>query len=247
MLSIAKYTARGGRSTNEDTARAYKRGDRVCAVAADGLGGHGGGRIASRAAAKTILSLFKNGGEADPSWLEKAMLAANDEVLSRQNEKTHMKTTAAVVVIDEDRACFAHIGDTRIYHFHNGSIAWQSTDHSMSQLAVMMGEITPDGIRSHPDRSRLTRALGGDTVISPDIGKAFTLEPGFHAFLLCTDGFWEYVLENEMLHDLECAISPRDWLNRMRRRLERRSGDDIDNNTALVIFMDTRNHRKKKG
>ena len=62
------------------------------------------------------------------------------------------------------------------------------------------------------------------------------LEPGVHAFLLCTDGFWEYVLEEEMEQDLRLARSAKQWLEKMRRRLQARAPADQDNNSAIVIW-----------
>ena len=101
----------------------------------------------------------------------------------------------------------------------------------------MMGQITPDQIRFHEDRNRVLRALGMDGDITVET-RFQTLEPGHHAFLLCTDGFWEYVLEPEMETDLLYAESPEDWLRRMQTRLRQRTPPDNDNNTAAVVWCE---------
>lgn len=78
------------------------------------------------------------------------------------------------------------------------------------------------------------------------------LADGWHAWLLCTDGFWEYVLESEMEQALHDAGSPQEWLEYMqdflRRRLEERKQTDHDNNTAAAVWMETgENFAESKG
>ena len=68
--------------------------------------------------------------------------------------------------------------------------------------------------------------------------KDLVLSPGRHAFLLCTDGFWEYVLEAEMVQDLAKAGSAAAWLDLMRARLAQRAPEDNDNNTAAAVLLD---------
>lgn len=78
----------------------------------------------------------------------------------------------------------------------------------------MLGEITPAQIRSSKDRATLIKALGqeGPTPMAQIHEQA--LEPGMHAFLLCTDGFWEYVLEDEMEQDLQESHTAKQWLEK---------------------------------
>ena len=104
-------------------------------------------------------------------------------------------------------------------------------------MAVLLGEITPDQIRFHEDRGRILRALGQEGDLRPETGEQ-TLPPGRHAFLLCSDGFWEYVLEQEMEEDLRAAADPQGWLDAMRGRLSRRTPPDNDNNTAAAVWLD---------
>jgi len=80
------------------------------------------------------------------------------------------------------------------------------------------------------------RALGQKDALKVDC-KETQLEKGRHAFLLCTDGFWEYVLENEMEEDLGKAANPDEWLSLMRKRLGERIPEDNDNNTAAAVWL----------
>ena len=112
----------------------------------------------------------------------------------------------------------------------------QTRDHSASQIAVMLGSITEREIRFHEDRNRVYRALGQDGELKVDTHFE-PLAPGRHAFLLCTDGFWEYVYESEMAQTLREASGPADWLERMRALHAQRTPQDNDNNTAAAVWL----------
>ena len=148
-----------------------------------------------------------------------------------------MKTTAVALVLAEGAAGWAHAGDSRLYWFRDGKLAFQTRDHSASQIAVALGDITVDQIRFHEDRNRVLRALGQEGSLNVETGGEAPLGPGRHAFLLCTDGFWEYVLEREMEADLAVASTPGQWLERMRARLEERVSGSNDNHTAAAVWL----------
>ena len=162
---------------------------------------------------------------------------AHQAVRKRQTPDCTMKSTAVVLAVHGTDAAWAHVGDSRLYHFFQGRLDFQTRDHSASQVAVMLGEITPDQIRFHEDRSRILRALGQEGDLHAETGSR-TLAPGRHAFLLCSDGFWEYVLEAEMESELRAAKTPQEWLDAMRDRLSRRASADNDNNTAAAVWID---------
>jgi serine/threonine protein phosphatase PrpC len=106
-------------------------------------------------------------------------------------------------------------------------------------MAVFAGEITPAQIRFHEDRNKVLRALGNDLDIKPEISMPLQLASGFHAFLLCTDGFWEYVLEEEMEIDLSKSHAPQEWISLMLQRLYKRVDGANDNFSAIAVFTDT--------
>ena len=236
MLCTASYTDTGGRPANEDSTRQARLGeDQLCLVVADGLGGHGGGAQASAAAAETICREW--GGDANSEALKRLVRMAHESVTAIQTPQCAMKSTVVALEIDGDRAAWAHVGDSRLYHFTDGKLVFQTRDHSASQIAVYMGEITVDQIRFHEDRNRVLRALGQDEMPMVE-AREVELPPGKHAFLLCSDGFWEYVLEDEMASDLAASADPLDWLARMRSRLMARVPADNDNNTAAAAWVE---------
>jgi len=148
-----------------------------------------------------------------------------------------MRTTLALLISDLRLALWAHVGDSRIYHFRDGRIAHQTADHSVPQMLANAGDISPDDIRGHIDRSRLLQALGQDEPVRATVLESpVQLESG-DAFLLCTDGWWEYVTELEMQIDLAKSAGPDDWLGYMMDRILSRAEGEFDNYTALGVFV----------
>ena len=241
-MLACKYTNQGGRQYNEDNCTAMKRKSMLCAVMADGLGGHGGGAKASEAAVEVIKENFRQLSDLErvsreqfDSWFEQA----NDSVVALQTADCQMKTTLAILCANEEngRAVWAHLGDSRIYHFIDGKEVFCTFDHSVSRMAVLAGEITLDEVRFHKDRSKLLKVVGVEELPRPEFGSC-TLEKEFdHAFLLCTDGFWEYVTEEEMEQTLQTSETPEEWLKKMCHVLRTKVSGDNDNNSAVAIFF----------
>ena len=161
------YSRTGNRDKNEDSYCVFT-GERVlCAALADGMGGFSGGEIAS----ETVIQAFEQALERDVMTLPvNIILYANDMILQRQKELGNkMKTTAAVVRIDDTWAHIAHVGDSRVYAFKDAKVVFQTLDHTAAQMSVEVGEITPQEIRSHPDRCVLTKALGSSDELRPSL------------------------------------------------------------------------------
>lgn len=235
-IKTACLSDRGGRNINDDTVRILEGGDSVCVFVGDGLGGYAGGQQASQAAGDALLEAGSRGSLLTDAQLLSAASQAEKAVRRTQEERQgNMKTTLVFLVIEDGRARWMHVGDSRLYHFRGGSLQSQTMDHSVSQMAVLMGDITPQEIRFHEDRNRVLRALGGDNA-KPDLSPTILLPGGQDAFLLCTDGFWEYVYETEMEQTLCLSKDPQDWLDRMVQLLRSRVPADNDNYTAAAVF-----------
>ena len=235
-VRIAYCSSRGGRSYNEDSVRLIQRADAAAVVVADGLGGHGGGDVASAIAVDTMMQLFANESVATAEKLRAMFEEANRRILREQNSFHKMKSTCVTLLLTGKSAAWGHAGDSRLYHFYEGSLAFQTADHSVSYLAYRSGEIPYAGIRFHEDRNKVLRALGNDEDIRPEIA-GIELKKGFHAFLLCTDGLWEYVLETEMQADLCKANTPEEWISFLVERLGKRVNGKNDNFSAAAVFV----------
>lgn len=239
MLYAAKYTNQGGRTVNEDCCEIFCKNNIVCATVADGLGSYGGGEIASSIAVKSVGEYIQQESISEPVDLNTCMQAINEEVVKAQTNLCKMKTTLTVLVVNtEDKKCFwAHVGDSRIYHFINGKMDSVTVDHSVSRMAVFAGEITFEQIRHHGDRSKLLRALGNDDEANVELSDVCDLSVDNHAFLLCSDGFWEYVYEAEMEETLQNSENPVQWIDQMALILQSRVDGKNDNNTAVAIWI----------
>lgn len=236
QMKIASYTSLGSRTENEDSG-AYQQlaPDRMYAVVCDGLGSHGGGQAASRAAVTQLQRMQFTGLPTEQQILDWMQLS-NQEILARRNGPHHMKTTAVALFVHQNRAIWAHIGDSRLYHYHNGRLVDATADHSVCYLAIKLGELTRRDIPNHPDKNKVLKALGEDS-IAPEIHKPVTLAPGHHAFLLCSDGLWERLHEDEILLDLHKSQTPDQWLFNLRCRAELRKYTGVDNNTAVAVYV----------
>lgn len=245
MITGKGYTNRGGREYNEDAGFFCIAGDRGYAVMADGLGGHGGGDLASQTAADILKNCIRDWpAEQTPTGetLEEWIARVNEAVIERQTEQCRMKTTLAFLCVDERAgiARLAHVGDSRIYYFRDGGYEFCTFDHSVSRMAVLAGEIGWEEIRFHTDRNKLLRAIGKSEEVKAEM-KEIQLDNGCnHSFLLCTDGFWEYVTEAEMEETLQSAESPEEWIGRMRAYLDGRAGEGNDNNSAIAVWITDR-------
>ena len=226
------YSRTGNRDKNEDSYCVFTDERVLCAALADGMGGFSGGEIAS----ETVIQAFEQALERDVMTLPvNIILYANDMILQRQKELGNkMKTTAAVVRIDDTWAHIAHVGDSRVYAFKDAKVVFQTLDHTAAQMSVEVGEITPQEIRSHPDRCVLTKALGSSDELRPSLTQL--PKDSFDCILMCTDGFWGSITEKDMCNCLSQSRSPQQWLELMQEIRDKNILNDDDNNTAIAIM-----------
>jgi len=240
-MEISQYSDQGGREYNEDTCIVLREAGRVAAIIADGLGGHGKGEQASRAAAESLKEDWRqNGGrEITKEKLDLWMHRANEKVLAMQTPTTAMKTTVVFLCIDEKRrkAQWAHAGDSRLYYFADYKQTFCTFDHSVSRMAALVGEIDFESIRFHQDRNRLLRTIGMEELPETEQGQCILEKNTAHAFLLCTDGFWEYVEEEDMERSLVNSGTAEEWIDRMRQILRSKIKDGNDNNSAIAVWI----------
>ena len=226
IFDTAKYSCAGGHEINEDSCLSLP--EKGIFIVADGLGGHSDGEKASMAA----IDFFERsccGGYTDEE-ITRLLEEANIEVL---NEGDGGKTTVAAAFTENGRFIYANVGDSRVYYFRGGRIIAATKDHSVCQASVDMGMMRPEDIRGNEDRSRLLKVLGAEKVLN--IKKRYQpieVHNG-DAFLICSDGFWEYVYETEMEADLLKSDSADVWLKYMLKRHILRAENKGDNYTAI--------------
>ena len=241
-VSSYSYSDQGGRDYNEDSRLVVKHGNKLCAIVADGLGGHGGGALASHTAIDAVKDDFEAGDPKKAVQIEdinRWFDTANERVLEMQTKDCEMKTTMALVCLEFTNGKFfaAHLGDTRIYHFADGRLSYMSFDHSVSRMAVLVGEIGMEDIRFHSDRNKLLKAIGKCDEAMPEMKELSINLNVRNAILICTDGFWEYVTEEQMEETLCNAATPKEWIEAMRWYIQNFAKEKNDNNTAVAVFI----------
>ena len=246
-FTIAALCKQGGRQYNQDYLATFVEGHEACLVVCDGLGSYVGSEVASRLCATKVVENFLEIRAVDekraylPEFVLSYVKRAHEFVTDYKEANPVLKsscTTVACLTTDGTHTVIGHIGDTRVYMFRGGKLAFQTKDHSMSQMAVEMGQISLRDIRTHKDQNKLTRVLGNDYYIPPDCDvDSRPLKKG-DAFILCTDGFWEYVYEEEMEADLTSSANPEEALQKMEARLLSRVTQYNDNYSAVVMMVD---------
>ena len=235
-IDLYTYSNTGSREHNEDSFDAFIEKGRCVAVVCDGLGGHNCGEIASQAAVKNISLPLAQLTKITDSNIQAILKMVNDGIIKLQGSDTRLKgmrTTAVGCVIDKNILTYFNSGDSRFYYFSGGSITQMSKDHSVSQMSVTMGELSFDAIRGDADRNKLLKVLGEET--DGDCGTVYppiVCKSG-DAFLLCSDGFWENVIEEEMEIDLSKSSTAKEWIDYMLVRLLVRYTGNNDNFTVI--------------
>ena len=245
LFEHAIFTDRGTREVNEDSVGVFESSESTCYVLCDGLGGHGMGEVASALVVDCFKKSFADIKDA-PGFLGETISSAQEALRAEQQArraKRKMKTTCVSLLTDKSNAYIAHVGDSRLYVFNKNKIFKRTLDHSIPQMLVFSKEIKESQIRNHPDRNVLLRVMGIDweedmyEVMSPIPQKKC------QAFLLCSDGFWELIEENDMCSSLKKASSAEEWLSMMLETVKANGeGRDMDNFSAIAVLK-----KRKKG
>lgn len=229
-MRIGAKTDKGRvREQNEDS---YGYKDNLFVVA-DGMGGHQAGEIASAIAVETILNLDFGVDNID-SELEKGILKANEAILEEVNhhpEMAGMGTTVVVLLIRDQTAYIAHVGDSRIYHYVDGALTQLTKDHSLVAELVENGEISENEAKNHPQRNILTQALGSRSELKIEF-LALGIQPG-DKFLLCSDGLFGMVDREGIGEILKIDGEAQELAEKLVERANDNGGSD--NITVLVV------------
>lgn len=196
------------RSNNQDSGYS---GSNLFAVA-DGMGGHAGGDVASSLAIHRLKGLDQPFPSTDAAEraLRDAIADTATELIDTvvvRPELAGMGTTVSAIVMVDDHAVIAHIGDSRVYLYRDDALTQITTDHTFVQRLVDSGRITPEEARYHPRRSVLMRVLG-DMDPDPEID-AFVMQtqPG-DRWLICSDGLSGVVDDTHTAKALGQGLAP---------------------------------------
>lgn len=233
---VATAQSLGGRSNQEDAFLVMETSPMLLAVA-DGAGGHADGEKASQTAIQTLKTGFTPtacAGAAARPWLTQTIGQAHRRVSALGDGPTAPRTTIVAALLDGARAVVGHVGDSRLYHIRQDTVVFRTRDHSVVQLLVDMGRLAENEMLGHPDRSRLTKALGGRDEVDAEIDEV-TIAAG-DGFALCSDGVWEFIDPREFAAALRSK-----QLNKAAQDLVAqavsRGGSDADNATLILARL----------
>jgi len=203
ILAIGFAESRiGGRGENQDSFEAKELPLGFVVTVCDGMGGGPGGKTASTIAVREILEGIEssNGEETVPNILIKAVRRANMAIIEAANETPELQgmgSTATVLLINEQAAYVAHVGDSRVYQFRGHKKIFRTFDHSMVFDLVKQGVITEEQARLSAQSNIITRALG----IKPDVEVDVVELPYERGdrFMLTTDGIHGTMPEPELI------------------------------------------------
>lgn len=206
-------------------------------VVADGVGGAQAGEVASQMAVEILGEAFINiDPDADPEdTMRIAIERANGAIFQMSQDLPQlasMATTLAALHVAGGIATIAHVGDSRVYRVDgNGRIFRETDDHSVVEEEVRAGRMTPEQALNHPSRNVISRALGAEDTVDPDI-KMLIVHPAT-TFLLCSDGITRHIDDSEIESLLASDREPSDICDRMKEICYGRGAED--NLTAVIV------------
>lgn len=237
---IGRASRLGNRTINQDRMTALERDNTVLLVLGDGLGGRAGGEFAAQTLIDVVSDQFQNATlpiENPKEFMTQALHRAHFAVIDRgkkQEPPVNPGTTAVLCLIQNGRAWWAHVGDSRLYLFRGSVPIYRTKDHSYVEKLYQHGKISHDKRSNHPLRNYMTRCIGlSDNVPEVTASNEVMLHAG-DIILLCSDGMWEPLDDMKMgMKIMEGRLS--DALSSMAEEAEKEKYPNSDNITAVAI------------
>lgn len=216
----------------------------LCFVA-DGMGGMAAGGAAAQFVAKFLPGrvqgavgvLKQNGERRVKAALADAIAALSAEMRDRAAQEPALKGMGSTVVLAlarGDRLYIAHAGDSRAYLMRRGGFKWRTRDHSVVAVMLEHGKLTPEDAARHPLRGKLSRYIGQDGAVVPEVHALAFKGPA--RLLLCSDGLTGMVPDEAIAAALREEPAPEDACRRLVQAALDAGGKD--NVTALVADLE---------
>ena len=230
------------RTQNQDSYRIETVGNGVLAVVCDGMGGAKSGNVASRLASEVFSEEVKRSYSPDMTMeeaervLRTAVNLANITVYeqSQLSEAYNgMGTTLVAALTCGPEVLVINIGDSRAYHINADGVRCITTDHSVVELMVLRGELTPEQAKTHPRKNLITRAVGPGKRVLPDLFRV-QVEEG-DSLLLCSDGLSNLLADQEILFEVVHGARMDDCCQRLLEIAKHRGAPD--NVTSVLVAL----------
>jgi serine/threonine protein phosphatase PrpC len=208
----------------------------ILIVVADGMGGHTGGAMAAQQVISTAQQIFANfhSGEDNPKKLLTSIVHESHLIitLSSYTSEQEPHSTVVAMLLQKERADWAHVGDSRLYHFRGPKLVQRTRDHSYVEQLFREGKITEEEMERHPNKNILVHCLGAANPPLIDFGGTDKLEAD-DTFLLCSDGLWAYFTDEQLGAHL--AASPPRVSSERLISIARSQGNGRGDNCSLAI------------
>jgi protein phosphatase len=233
--AAAAVTDRGRKRPSNEDAFGFSVEHGVYVVC-DGMGGAAAGEIASSLAVAETMQFFthRDGSNPLPVDADAAVAAANQAIFSRAQSSqklSGMGTTLVALLAEERRAWVLNVGDSRGYRLRNSRLEQITIDHSLVEEQMRMGRMSRMEALRSPLRNVITRALGTQSCVAPDVFEIDT-EPG-DLFLLCTDGLTRELSDSVIESQLRLDVPLKDLCTRLVTAANQAGGHD--NITCLLV------------
>jgi protein phosphatase len=240
MKKIA-VTNKGYKRENNQDYQLMDSQNRYCIIA-DGMGGHNGGEVASYTAVNIAHELLKDFNAKNLSQIKEKLIevfnAANEAVHNMSFSKkslTGMGTTMIVSYLFGKHIVIGHVGDSRAYLLSNGEFIRLTKDHSLVQEMIDRGELNQIQADAHPQKHMITKAIGTQPSIEPDVLTRELLPEDVSALFMCTDGLTDYVNDEEMKNICNHSDILEDCVNDMLELALERGGYDNISISAIRL------------
>jgi serine/threonine protein phosphatase PrpC len=239
----------GGRSEQQDCMEMLSsaRGERHLVVVADGMGGHRDGALAARTVIDTARHHFNDGGVADPRAFLRTLCLESHRAISDLggSEQQSPGSTCVLLYLSGPEAYWAHVGDSRLYHFRKGKLIGRTRDHSVAQLMVAQGRLRESDATTKTLQNQLYMRLGGNDTPEPDVG-ASEVEAD-DVFMLCSDGFWSSVEPREVVTRMKNLPIDKDGARALVAMAKERGGKTGDNISLALMRWNPERARSIRG
>ena len=227
------------RSGNEDNFLMVP--DKGVFIVADGMGGHAAGEVASEMAVRVIArevgSLQGLNDEQVAERMRLSIRAANGAIFERtltEHDKRGMGTTVTALTLFANRFLIGQVGDSRAYLLRDGKLAQVTKDHSYVQEQVDAGYLTPEQARTHPYSNVITRCVGANADVMPDVYVGSVRERDL--FLLASDGLTGMLEDPQLAEIMKNGLQPQEQVDTLIEEANRHGG--LDNITAIMVRID---------
>ena len=240
QYEIGRASLLGNRKNNQDRVGIVESHGGIVLILGDGLGGKPGGELASETLVKSVEHSLRHEimpVEEPEELLEKLIIKAHHAVRTmgqKQEPPIEPGSTAVLCLVQNKKAWWAHVGDSRFYLFRDGLPLYRTQDDSFVEQLYQRGEISIEKLDGHPMRNYVTQCIGVmENEPKVTVSKGVDLQAD-DTLLLCSDGFWE-PLDDAQIGSNLIDNGVKDAITKLATRAEQSSYPKSDNTTVLAM------------